>query len=133
MKTKLVQLFRAATLMALAAPLTLAAANNQILGWNNLGMHCMDSDYSVFTATASASKSIVMGAPIQLGILDQPVGAAILWPRSSADAVLERTAGLDPPRFWMADTNSVLTNPLSLEVDVPTADASAFFRLRQVQ
>ena len=24
-------------------------ANNQILGWNNLGMHCMDSDYSVFS------------------------------------------------------------------------------------
>jgi hypothetical protein len=33
----------------LAAPLTLTAANNQILGWNNLGMHCMDSDYSVFS------------------------------------------------------------------------------------
>lgn len=25
------------------------AAANQILGWNNLGMHCMDSDYSVFS------------------------------------------------------------------------------------
>ena len=35
--------------VALAAPLTLAAANNQLLSWNNLGMHCMDSDYSVFS------------------------------------------------------------------------------------
>jgi hypothetical protein len=25
------------------------AASAQILGWNNLGMHCMDSDYSVFS------------------------------------------------------------------------------------
>ena len=25
------------------------AANYQVLGWNNLGMHCMDSDYSVFS------------------------------------------------------------------------------------
>jgi hypothetical protein len=33
----------------LAVPLTLAAANNQILSWNDLGMHCMDSDYSVFS------------------------------------------------------------------------------------
>ena len=33
----------------LTLPLTLLAANNQILGWNNLGMHCMDSDYSVFS------------------------------------------------------------------------------------
>ena len=29
--------------------LTTHAANSTILGWNNLGMHCMDSDYSVFT------------------------------------------------------------------------------------
>ncbi len=28
---------------------TAHAANNQVLGWNNLGMHCMDSDYSVFS------------------------------------------------------------------------------------
>ena len=33
----------------LALPLTTGAVNNQILGWNNLGMHCMDSDYSVFS------------------------------------------------------------------------------------
>ena len=44
MKTRL---FWAALLIGLAAPLL--AANNQILGWNNLGMHCMDSDYSVFS------------------------------------------------------------------------------------
>jgi len=25
------------------------AANFQVLGWNNLGMHCMDSDYSIFS------------------------------------------------------------------------------------
>ena len=29
--------------------LTSHAASSTILGWNNLGMHCMDSDYSVFT------------------------------------------------------------------------------------
>src|SRR5512139_1700064 len=34
---------------ALAGPLALHAASAQILGWNNLGMHCMDSDYSVFS------------------------------------------------------------------------------------
>src|SRR5512135_942820 len=25
------------------------AASSALLGWNNLGMHCMDSDYSVFS------------------------------------------------------------------------------------
>jgi hypothetical protein len=43
MKTKLL------LAVVLAAPITLLAANNQLLGWNNLGMHCMDSDYSVFS------------------------------------------------------------------------------------
>lgn len=28
---------------------TVLAANSALLGWNNLGMHCMDSDYSVFS------------------------------------------------------------------------------------
>ncbi len=30
-------------------PGPVSAANSQVLGWNNLGMHCMDSDYSVFS------------------------------------------------------------------------------------
>jgi len=38
-----------ATLLTLLTPIAVPAANNQILGWNNLGMHCMDSDYSVFS------------------------------------------------------------------------------------
>src|ERR1700690_2989760 len=28
---------------------TSSAASATLLGWNNLGMHCMDSDYSVFS------------------------------------------------------------------------------------
>lgn len=40
---------RLALFCGLLLPLSLFAANNQILGWNNLGMHCMDSDYSVFS------------------------------------------------------------------------------------
>jgi PKD repeat protein len=38
-----------AVLSGLIMPLTSHAANYQVLGWNNLGMHCMDSDYSVFS------------------------------------------------------------------------------------
>ncbi len=30
-------------------PHTSCGANAQVLGWNNLGMHCIDSDYSVFS------------------------------------------------------------------------------------
>ncbi len=41
--------FRFLLSAALLAPAVLSAAPNQVLGWNNLGMHCMDSDYSVFS------------------------------------------------------------------------------------
>ena len=34
---------------SLAVPVAVRAATAALLGWNNLGMHCMDSDYSVFS------------------------------------------------------------------------------------
>jgi hypothetical protein len=37
-----------ASVILLASP-TLAATNYTVVGWNNLGMHCMDSDFSVFS------------------------------------------------------------------------------------
>ena len=56
---------------ALSIPLTLTAANNQILGWNNLGMHCMDSDYSVFSILPPynmiEAQLIVAGKPVTNG------------------------------------------------------------------
>lgn len=39
----------AALALCVLSGLPLQAATNQVLGWNNLGMHCMDSDYSVFS------------------------------------------------------------------------------------
>jgi len=36
------------TLIVLLALVSSASAK-KLIGWNNLGMHCMDDDYSVFT------------------------------------------------------------------------------------
>jgi len=36
------------TLIVLLALVSSASAQ-KLIGWNNLGMHCMDDDYSVFT------------------------------------------------------------------------------------
>ena len=44
--------FRSLTACALLYAFTATsghAATSVVLGWNNLGMHCMDSDYSVFS------------------------------------------------------------------------------------
>jgi len=35
--------------LAFVVPWVLHGASATLLGWNNLGMHCMDSDYSVFS------------------------------------------------------------------------------------
>jgi len=35
--------------LAVGIATSLYGANSTVLGWNNLGMHCMDSDYSVFS------------------------------------------------------------------------------------
>ncbi len=87
----------------------------------------------VGTATATQSGTIVIGNAIRLGMLKQPVGGTILWPRTSADAVLENSPALETPTFWTAVTNSVSVTPYFFEVDVPAQQASEFFRLRQVQ
>ncbi len=87
----------------------------------------------VGTATATASGNIVIEDPLRLGILKQSAGSSITWPRSSADAVLEHTPLLGTPSSWTATTNSVSGTPLFYEAAVPTAQASEFFRLRQVK
>ena len=38
-----------------AAASTAAAAGYTLIGWNDLGMHCMDSDYSVFAILPPAN------------------------------------------------------------------------------
>ena len=47
------------------------AATSQILTWNNLGMHCMDSDYSVFSIlppyNTIESQLIVNGKLVKAG------------------------------------------------------------------
>ena len=52
MKRQILRRFIVAALIiwaGLLAPDAARAASAQVLGWNNLGMHCMDSDYSVFS------------------------------------------------------------------------------------
>lgn len=42
-----------AVAFAAGAP-ALAAAQWRLIGWNNLGMHCMDPDYAVFATSRPA-------------------------------------------------------------------------------
>lgn len=69
-----------------AAP-PLIAATNQILAWNNLGMHCMDSDYSVFSIlppyNTIEAQLIVNGALVTNGAGDSITYQAVADPSGS--------------------------------------------------
>ena len=84
-------------------------------------------------ATASASGTIAIGDSIRLGMLRQPLGGIVSWPRTRADAILEVAAELREPTLWRASTNTVMTTPSTFEVKVAAPPTNEFFRLRQVR
>src|SRR5512133_2539313 len=72
--------------LALGAPPILPAATNYtVVGWNNLGMHCMDSDYSVFSVLPpynTINAQLIRGVDGTATILTNGIGISY---RSVAD------------------------------------------------
>ena len=90
------------------------AANNQILGWNNLGMHCMDNDYPVFSILPPYNT-----VNVQLIVSDALVTA-------SNGFSLTLGAGAK----WTVSTNAVVSGQGTLSVTVPKAGMQCY-RLRK--
>lgn len=84
------------------------------------------------TASASAQGTILVGPPIRPAIAAVPF-ARVSWPRSTAEAVLERTGSLAPSPSWRAATNEVHATPAAFSVDVTDPALEEYFRLRQVR
>jgi hypothetical protein len=134
---------------ALLAPTAVLGASAQLLGWNNLGMHCMDSDYSVFSilppyntieaqlivagklVTNAAGYTLTIGEPIRLTSTRSEAGLVISWPLSLADALLEGSSELGPAAQWTAITNLVSIEAGSFRVTLP-ASGAGFLRLRRL-
>jgi len=90
------------------------AANNQILGWNNLGMHCVDNDYPVFSILPPYNT-----INVQLIVSDALVTA-------SNGFSLTLGAGAK----WTVSTNAVVSGQGTLSVTVPKAGMQCY-RLRK--
>lgn len=88
---------------------------------------------AISLSTASASGTIAIGDTIRLGMLRQPLGGIVSWPRTTADAILEAAAELREPTLWRASTDTVTTTPSTFEVKVAAPPTNGFFRLRQVR
>ena len=115
---------------ATVEPRSAHAAGAQILGWNNLGMHCMDSDYSVFSIlppyNTVDAQLIVNGALVTAsngytvtyqaiadpdGSINQTSAGKGNWAQFAAKLYGGVTVdqGLpfpDPHSFWMPGTNN---------------------------
>ena len=82
------------------------------------------------SATASASGNIVIGSPVSVGIATAGNNVTLIWPKTTADTLLESTAVLGGPANWTAVTNAVNGSQNNLTVTVP-ASGSQFFRVRR--
>ncbi len=90
------------SLMVLAGllPIAASAANWTVIGWNDLGMHCMDSDYSVFSILPpyNTIHAQVIGPD---GKLVTSSGTASVGYRATADASGSiNTSSIGKTNFW---------------------------------
>ena len=84
--------------LVVVGPLAANGANYQVLGWNNLGMHCMDSDYSVFSVlppyNTIESQLIAAGSLVTPGTIVPPrslvVGSPAKVKRELGDEEVEQ-------------------------------------------
>ncbi len=86
----------------------------------------------VGTESAVAQGSVAIGSPMVLDIAMLP-DISVAWPRTAADAVLERSGPDGPGPVWTPATNAVRSTTTSLSVRITDPDSAEFFRLRQVQ
>ena len=82
---------------ALAAPALLPAATNYTLvGWNNLGMHCMDSDYSVFSVLPpynTINAQVIRGVNGTAAIVSNGIGITYQAVADPAGSINTTSAG----------------------------------------
>ncbi len=70
--------------MAAGDPATAGAAGNRVIAWNNLGMHCMDDDFSVFSLLPPYNT--IMAQVMQGGaLISNPTGITVTY-KAIADA-----------------------------------------------
>ena len=81
---------------------------------------------------ATNSGSILISDPVALAIsATQNSTFSLLWPASISDAVLEQSPTLNPDVKWIPVTNAPAVGPDHATVELPIAEGSLFFRLRQ--
>ncbi len=90
-------------LAVLTGSITSAQTNWQVLGWNNLGMHCMDNDYSVFSILPpynTIHAQIVWGYNGTAHLIQTGTGAAVSYEAVADPTGSINTTSIGKGNFW---------------------------------
>ena len=92
-----------AVALACLATTPAAAARHTLIGWNNLGMHCMDGDYSVLSLLPPYNTIHAQLVSPTGALIDDPAAAGItVTYRAVADPSGSiNTTSLNKTNFWM--------------------------------
>jgi PKD repeat protein len=94
------------------------------------GTYAWSVTASVAGASASASGSIAIAAPVILNLANASGQMSVTWPAGPADGILEASSSLGADAQWTAVTNSPALGKTLINVSAPPT-GNKFFRVRQ--
>jgi hypothetical protein len=77
-----------------------ARAEWTLIGWNNLGMHCMDADYSVFSILPPYNTIHAQLVDTRTGLVTAPAGITVTYEAVAAPNGLVNTTSAGKTNFW---------------------------------
>jgi PKD repeat protein len=100
--------------------------------YNSAGTYGWSVTVTASNATASATGSIVVGAPVALSeAFIQGSEFSFSWPQSAPDVVIEQSDTLGVGAKWTAVTNPPVIGPVNSSLILPVSDGNRFYRVRQ--
>jgi hypothetical protein len=80
--------------------LTASAAAQTLVGWNNLGMHCMDDDYSVFSILPPYNTVNCQLMDVQGRLVTDPTGIIVTYQAVADPDGSINTSSIGKTNFW---------------------------------
>jgi PKD repeat protein len=87
---------------------------------------------SAGAVSATNTGNIVITAPVTLATTPvQNSSLNLAWPPPGGDAIVEQSDSLGTSAHWTVVTNIPVIGPASSTINVPVAEGSRFYRIRQ--
>ncbi len=88
-------------LFAASAPLPAVAAGFKVVAWNDLGMHCMDSDYSVFSILPPFNNVYAQLMDSSGNLITNPAGYTLTYEAVADPTGSINTTSVGKTNFWL--------------------------------